>query len=95
MAATAGRNRTSFKPGERPVGRAKGTPNKVTADVREMIRGALDDAGGRAYLARQAKSAPRAFMALIGTVVPKEVHATLDVVVNLDYTRREPDETAE
>jgi hypothetical protein len=28
---------TAFKPGERPVGRAKGTPNKITQDVQEKL----------------------------------------------------------
>jgi hypothetical protein len=35
---------TGYKTG----GRAKGTPNKLTRDLREMILGALADAGGRA-----------------------------------------------
>ncbi len=35
-----------------------------------MILGALDDAGGRAYLAEQAHENPGAFLALIGKVLP-------------------------
>ena len=42
------------KAGNRGVGRTKGVPNKVTKELKEMILGALDDAGGQAYLARQA-----------------------------------------
>jgi hypothetical protein len=59
--------------GERFGGRAKGTPNKVTRDLREMILGALDDAGGRKYLASQAKENPAAFMSLIGRCLPKDI----------------------
>lgn len=51
-------------------GRAKGVPNKVTRDLKEMILGALDDAGGRKYLLAQAKVNPVAFMTLIGKVLP-------------------------
>lgn len=35
-----------------------------------MILGALDDNGGQAYLAEQARSNPTAFMGLIGKVLP-------------------------
>ena len=51
-------------------GRKAGTPNKVTATLKDMILGALDDAGGRAYLARQAEENPGPFMALVGKVLP-------------------------
>jgi hypothetical protein len=53
-------------------GRPKGAVNKVTKNLREMILGALDDAGGQAYLAEQAQSNPAAFMALLGKVLPPE-----------------------
>ena len=39
-------------------GREKGTPNKISGALREMILGALDDAGGQAYLMRQAQENP-------------------------------------
>ena len=51
-------------------GRQKGTPNKLTADLKDMILGALDDAGGRHYLARQAVENPGPFMVLVGKVLP-------------------------
>lgn len=53
-------------------GRRKGVPNKITAGVREMILGALDDAGGQNYLVQQAHQNPAAFMTLLGKVLPKE-----------------------
>ncbi len=49
-------------------GRPKGAANKVTKNLREMILGALDDAGGQAYLAEQAQNNPAAFMALLGKI---------------------------
>ena len=56
-------------------GRVKGTPNKVTREVKEMITQALDKAGGVAYLVRCAKdpkTAP-AFLTLVGKVLPLQV----------------------
>jgi hypothetical protein len=58
------------KPGERRGGRQKGTPNRETKALRELILGALDQVGGQDYLASQAKSNPAAFLALIGRVLP-------------------------
>ena len=65
------------------TGRAKGTVNKNTAELKEMILGALSDAGGRDYLARQAEENPGAFMSLIGRVLPKDVNLSADSVINI------------
>ena len=54
-------------------GRKKGTPNKDTAQIRDMIIGALSDVGGREYLARQAIENPGPFMTLIGKVLPTQL----------------------
>lgn len=51
-------------------GRAKGTTNKLTADVKAMVLQALDQAGGVAYLLAQAQTNPNAFMTLVGKVLP-------------------------
>lgn len=55
-------------------GRAKGTTNKLTADVKAMVLEALDKAGGNAggvgYLLTQAEKNPAAFMTLVGKVLP-------------------------
>lgn len=56
-------------------GRPKGTPNKVTSDVRAMIHGALDQLGGQSYLVEQARANPAAFMTLVGKILPKEIKA--------------------
>lgn len=64
--------------GNRGKGRVKGTPNKVTRALKEMILGALDDAGGQEYLAKQAKESPAAFLTLIGKVLPTEVKADVN-----------------
>ena len=54
-------------------GRVKGTPNKVTGDLKAMILGALDKAGGLDYLADQAIENPGPFMTLVGKVLPHQV----------------------
>ncbi len=65
------------KPRPPTSGRKKGTPNRVTIELREMILGALDDAGGQQYLAQQAVENPPAFLALVGRTLPKEIKAEL------------------
>lgn len=59
--------------GKKTGGRVSGTPNKFTGDVRDMILGALEGVGGAAYLERQAKDNPAAFMSLIGRTLPKDI----------------------
>jgi hypothetical protein len=61
------------KPGERRGGRTKGVPNKLTGDLRAMILGALNKAGGERYLLTQAADNPNAFLTLVGKCLPKEV----------------------
>jgi hypothetical protein len=58
-----------------PGGSRKGKPNKATKELKEMILGALDGAGGQAYLQTQADKNPVAFMTLIGKVLPLQLDA--------------------
>lgn len=60
-------------PGERRGGRQKGTLNKSTQAVKDMILEALAQKGGADYLARQADENPAAFMTLVGKVLPLQV----------------------
>lgn len=62
-----------FEKGKRPVGRQKGTPNKTTKALKEMILAALDQAGGEQYLALQAERNPSAFLTLLARVLPLTV----------------------
>lgn len=59
--------------GRKTGGRQKGTPNKVTATVRESILAAFDRVGGVDYLAAQAVANPQAFMTLLGKVLPMQI----------------------
>ena len=64
--------------GNRGKGRKKGSMNKTSAKVKEMILGALSDVGGKDYLVRQADENPVAFMSLLGKVLPSEIKADLN-----------------
>ena len=65
-------------------GRKKGVTNKVNAEVKELIRGALDDAGGQEYLVKQAKDNPTAFLALVGKILPKDINAKIEGSISLE-----------
>lgn len=58
-------------------GRAKGTPNKLNAELKTMIREALDDLGGKKYLVKQGTENPQAFLTLLGKLIPSEVKAAI------------------
>lgn len=59
------------------TGRAKGTPNKTTALLKDAILKAAEQAGGKdklvGYLRRQASENPGPFLALLGKVLPMQV----------------------
>ncbi len=57
-------------------GTRAGKPNHLTRDLRAMIEGALHAVGGQAYLEKQAKKNPKAFMALVGRILPKDINVT-------------------
>ena len=54
-------------------GRPKGSRNKLNVSLKEMILGALSDAGGKNWLAQQARENPAAFMALLAKLLPLEL----------------------
>ena len=63
--------------GQKTGGRQKGTPNKITADLKRAILEAAEAAGGEGgtvgYLTLQAQENPTAFLTLIGKVLPTTV----------------------
>lgn len=64
-------------------GRKKGTPNKVTGELKTMILTALSDAGGVEYLRARAIDSPAAFLTLVGKVLPLQVGPAGDGVTKL------------
>lgn len=81
--------RGGSKPGERRGGRQKGTPNRLTGAVKEMILQALDDVGGVDYLARQAEANPAAFMTLVGKVLPLQLTGEDGGAIKVQSIKRE------
>jgi hypothetical protein len=84
-------------PGERRGGRVKGTPNKITAQLKDMILQALDEAGGVEYLLEQASSNPTAFLTLVGKVLPLQVTGENGGAIQVErvervFTRPQPHE---
>jgi hypothetical protein len=64
---------TFGRPRQKTGGRKKGTPNKFTKGVKEMVLAALDQAGGIKYLVEQARENPAAFMSLVGKILPLQL----------------------
>jgi len=62
------------KPPRAGMGRPKGSLNKTTGQLKDMILQALSGAGGVEYLQRQADENPTAFMTLVGKVLPLQVN---------------------
>ena len=59
------------KGGKTPgAGRKKGSPNKVTKDIKAMILGALEAVDGQAYLEKLAREDARTFCSLLGRIIP-------------------------
>jgi hypothetical protein len=59
-------------------GRPKGSQNKQTKALKDMILTALSDAGGIDYLVEQSKDNPTAFLTLVGKVLPLDVNNSHD-----------------
>lgn len=78
-------------PGERRGGRVKGTPNKTSATIKEMVMDALCDVGGRKYLAEQAIKNPNAFLGLVGRVMPLQVTGEDGGALMIDFRWAEPE----
>jgi len=69
--------------GKKTGGRQKGSTNKTTAELKEMILGALSEVGGQAYLVQQALDNPNAFMTLVGKVVPRDINAAVEAAASI------------
>lgn len=74
------------KKGERRGGRKKGTPNKLSIELRQEILDTLKAAGGKQYLLRLARNQPELFVPLLGKCIPREIKAEITdtIMVKLD-----------
>lgn len=59
------------------AGRPKGAPNKATKEIKDMIKGALEEKGGQQWLVEQMEKNPVAFMSLLGKIIPAEIKQEL------------------
>lgn len=55
-------------------GSRKGSPNKITKQLRDAIDEAFQAVGGSTYLVNVAKDNPAVFCALLGKTLPKDVN---------------------
>lgn len=69
-------------------GSRAGIENRVSKELKDMIRGALDDVGGQEYLAKQAIENPTAFLSLIGKILPRVDNVTIDGNIKFDRIER-------
>jgi len=65
--------------GKKTGGRQQGSGNALTDKLKDMIEGALDDAGGKAYLAEQAQKCPQAFLALVSKLIPRDLNVSGEI----------------
>jgi hypothetical protein len=84
------KGRSGCTPGKKKGGRAKGTPNKVTRELKDMVIQALANAGGVDYLTRQAEDNPGPFMTLLGKVLPLQVTGANGGPLVIQFPANEP-----
>jgi hypothetical protein len=71
-------------------GRVKGTPNKFTQDVREVVRAAFDKLGGEKYLVKVGRKSPAVFMTAFNKLIPTAIEGS--VTINHEDALRALDE---
>ena len=63
------------------MARTKGAIGRLNRDMKEVIFHAFEKAGGSAYLVKQAHSEPKAFLSLLGRIVPNEVRLDANIAI--------------
>lgn len=64
-------------------GRPKGSVNKATKAIKDMVVEALDQAGGVEYLLTQSRDNPTAFLTLVGKTLPLQVAGEMNHAVKI------------
>ncbi len=70
---------------EKTGGRAKGTPNKLNATVKENVIAVFNRLEGTAGMAKWAAANPTAFYQIYSKLLPTEVEQKTEVVGNLTH----------
>jgi hypothetical protein len=60
-------------------GRKKGTQNKITVAIKDMVLGALSEVGGQDYFVKQANDNPIAFMSLLAKILPSQLSVQAEI----------------
>lgn len=82
---------TKFKKGQKSgPGRPPGSPNKATAQLKDMILQALETSGGVEYLVERANDpkTATAFLSLIGKVLPMQIAGDPDNPIGISVIER-------
>ena len=58
-------------------GRPKGSTNRQSQAIKDMLRASLDRVGGIDYFVKQAEENPTSYMAMISKTIPADVAVTL------------------
>jgi hypothetical protein len=72
---------------KRTFGNRRGSPNRFSAELKEMIWTALEMAGGARYLHQQALERPVAFMNLLGKTLPYQATGPESGPVTINITK--------
>lgn len=78
--------------GRKTGGRQAGTPNKLTASVKEALTEAFDRLGGVEVLAKWAEENPGEFFKLWVKILPRDFNATVERRVTLEDLLSDDDE---
>jgi len=64
-------------------GRAKGTPNKLTVEIKSAIERAFQELGGWKWLVEVGEKKPEVFCALLAKILPSQLKIPVDDMVPL------------
>jgi hypothetical protein len=91
----ASKPKLGLNTGNAGKGRPKGVPNKLNKQLKEMILGALDTAGGEDYLVTQSRENPTAFLTLIGKVLPLQLTGENGGAIVVSWAKSEAEGTSD
>ena len=81
----------------RGAGRPKGTRNKVTYTIQQMLLASLDKQGGQKFFDKLAVESPKVYAQLIGRLIPLQLsnaEGQAALQIKISYTRPEGDSDA-
>ena len=67
------------KPPAAGMGRRKGSKNKTTVLLKEAIEESFANVGGAEYLTAMALQEPKAYLTLLGKILPAKIEADINV----------------